>query len=50
MFVGFFFQQKPDVNFLKCGTLRSNFVVRLMESRDNIERARTAFQVVSKYV
>lgn len=40
--------QRPDVNYLNCGVLRNNCLVRLGESRDNIDRARTAFLTVAR--
>lgn len=42
--------QRPDVNYLNCGVLRNNCLVRLGESRDNIDRARTAFLTVARWV
>lgn len=41
-------RRMDDVNYLSCGSLRNRFILRLNESRDNIERARDAFQSVSK--
>lgn len=41
-------KRMDDVNYLSCGSLRNRFILRLNESRDNIERARDAFQLVSK--
>ncbi|XP_037036928.1 protein tweety-2 isoform X1 [Bradysia coprophila] len=40
-------RRMDDVNFLNCGSLRNRFILRLNESRDNIERAREAFLTVS---
>ena len=39
-----------DVNYLNCGSLRNRFILRLNESKDNIERARDAFQTVTRWV
>ncbi|KAJ6636227.1 Protein tweety-2 [Pseudolycoriella hygida] len=39
-------RQSDDVNFINCGNLRNRFILRLNESRDNIERARGAFLTI----
>lgn len=41
-------QKVPDIHYTNCGTLGTNsYILRLNESRDNIDRAKEALHLVS---
>ncbi|GAB0094936.1 Protein tweety homolog [Sergentomyia squamirostris] len=42
-------QKVPDIHYTNCGTVGTNtFILRLNESRDNVDRAKDALQIVSR--
>ncbi|XP_055708757.1 protein tweety-2 [Phlebotomus papatasi] len=42
-------QKMPDIHYMNCGTVGTNpFILRLNESRDNVDHAKDALQIVSR--